>query len=43
MSRRMKRMHTAVAVGVLVAGMLGDGVVVWQAYLRPATAGERAV
>jgi len=40
MSRRAKRMYTAGVVGVLVAGMLGAGVVVWQAYLRPATAGE---
>ena len=43
MSHKAKRIYTAGAVGVLVMGMLGAGVGVWQAYLAPATAGQRAV
>jgi len=43
MSRRAKLMYTAAVVGVMAVGMLGAGVAVWQAYLAPATAGQRAV
>ena len=43
MSQKAKRIYTAGVLGVLAVGVLGAGVLVWQAYLAPATAGQRAV
>jgi len=40
MSRKAKRIYKAGVVGVLVVGLVAAGVVVWQVYLRPATAGQ---